>query len=40
MELGLLGPIKSTFNLVKVELGLLGSKILYLLGKVVEDLFI
>ena len=40
VELGLLGPITSTFSLVKFELGLLGLKILGLLSKVVEDLFI
>jgi len=40
MELGMLGPIKSTFSLVKFELGLLGSKISGLLDKIVEGLFI
>ena len=40
VELGLLGLIKSTFSLVKFQLGLLGSKISSLLDKVVEGLFI
>ena len=40
VELGWLGPIMSTFSLVKFELGLLGSKIASLLSRVVKDLFI